>query len=109
GYDDPAVVAFRKRVTMKLDPEIDAAYPARWIGKVAVETRDGRVVEARVDEPKGDPGNTLSRAEIEAKVADLAAFSLAADEAEVGATLPRLWAIADANQIGRLMPAKEKQ
>ncbi len=108
GYDDPAVVAFRKHVTMKLDPEIDAAYPARWIGKVAVETRDGRLVEARVDEPKGDPGNTLSRTEIEAKVAGLAAFSHAADEAEVGATLPRLWAIADANQIGRLMPVKEK-
>lgn len=108
GYDDPAVVGFRKHVTMKLDPEIDAAYPARWIGKVAVGTRDGRLVEARVDEPKGDPGNTLSRTEIEAKVAGLAAFSHAADEAEVGATLPGLWAIADANQIGRLMPAKEK-
>jgi 2-methylcitrate dehydratase PrpD len=110
GYDDPAVVSFRERVTMKLDPEVDAAYPARWIGKVLVDTKDGQRIEVRVDEPKGDPGNTLSRPEIEAKVAGLAAFSHATTEAEVRVTLPRLWAIADANEIGRLMPpAKENQ
>ena len=49
---------------MELDPEVDAAYPARWIGKVTVHTIDGRVLHGRVDEPKGDPGNTLSRAEL---------------------------------------------
>ena len=29
------VAAFRDRVEMALDREVDAAYPARWIGKVA--------------------------------------------------------------------------
>lgn len=104
GFYEPEVVEFRKRVTMRLDDEVDGAYPARWIGKVALDTRDGRRLAARVDEPKGDPGNTLSRAEIETKVTGLAAFSHAADEAEMKTTLPRLWAIAEANEIGRLMP-----
>ena len=49
---------------MELDPEVDTAYPARWIGKVSVATRDGRTLVARVDEPKGDPGNTLTRGEL---------------------------------------------
>ena len=35
-FDGAAVAAFRDRVQMELDPEVDAAYPARWIGKVSV-------------------------------------------------------------------------
>ena len=64
ALDDAAVADFRGRVTMELDPEVDGAYPQRWIGKVTVHARDGRVLHGRVDEPKGDPGNTLSRDEI---------------------------------------------
>ena len=78
GYLDADVVALRERVAMKLDDEVDAAYPSRWIGKVTVETDDGRTLSGRVDEPKGDPGNSLDRAEIEAKALRLAAFSGAA-------------------------------
>ena len=106
GFDSPEVAAFRARVVMRLDDEVNAAYPARWIGKVALETRDGRHIEARVDEPKGDPGNTLSREEIDAKVRGLAAFSRAADAAEMDVVLPRLWTIERANHIGALMPAR---
>src|SRR5262249_36520226 len=35
-FTDARVAAFRERVTMALDAEVDAAYPARWIGKVEV-------------------------------------------------------------------------
>ncbi|MDR1968368.1 MAG: MmgE/PrpD family protein, partial [Burkholderiaceae bacterium] len=64
----PEVAAVREKTRMTLDAEVDAAYPARWIGKVSVTTTDGRHFDSRVDEPKGDPGNTLSRAEIEDKM-----------------------------------------
>jgi hypothetical protein len=84
-WQDPDVTAFRARVAMRLDPEIDAAYPARWIGKVTVRTKDGRAFDARVDEPKGDPGNTLSRAEIEDKAERLAAYRDGASRAEIRA------------------------
>lgn len=102
----PDVAAFRDRVTMVLDDEVNAAYPARWIGKVEIATKDGRRVEARVDEPKGDPGNTLSRDEIDAKVRDLADFSGAATMPEMDALLGRLWAIDRANALGPLMPRR---
>ena len=59
-YLAPRVAALRDKVTMRLDTEVDQAYPQRWIGKVSVRTQDGRTLHARVDEPKGDPGNTLS-------------------------------------------------
>ena len=71
----PETTDFAQKVTMAFDPEVQAAYPERWIGKVEVETVDGRRLAGRVDEPKGDPGNTLSRAELEAKAQGLAEFS----------------------------------
>jgi 2-methylcitrate dehydratase PrpD len=83
-FQAPATVEFASKVSMAFDPEVQAAYPARWIGKVDVETFDGRMFAGRVDEPKGDPGNTLTRAEIEAKALGLAAFSRAATPEEMG-------------------------
>ena len=55
GLDDERVAAFRQRVVMELDPEVDAAYPQRWIGKVTVHTRDGLQLRSRVDEPRAIP------------------------------------------------------
>lgn len=105
GFAVPAIADFRRRVEMVLDAEVDAAYPARWIGKVRLRTTGGRTVEARVDEPKGDPGNTLSRGEIDDKVRGLARFSGAARADEMDALLPRLWSLASANRVGRLLSA----
>ena len=98
------VASFRDRVRMELDPEVDDAYPARWIGKVEVRTTDGRVLLGRIDEPKGDPGNTLSRNEIETKALALALFGGAADEVEMRQALDRLWALKDAPSVGPLLP-----
>jgi len=100
----PDVASFRDRVTMVLDEEVNAAYPARWIGKVEVATTDGRRIEARVDEPKGDPGNTLSRDEIDAKVRGLADFSGAASRPEMDVLLRRLGDIDRADALGPLLP-----
>jgi 2-methylcitrate dehydratase PrpD len=101
AFRDPRVVAFRDKVRMVLDPEVDSAYPQRWIGKVVVETVDGRTLSGRVDEPKGDPGNTLSRAEIEEKFRRLTEYGKAATGDEIDRLLPRLWAIAQAPRLAR--------
>ena len=93
-FDDDAIAAFRDKVEMAFDAEVDLAYPARWIGKVTVETRDGRTLHGRVDEPKGDPGNTLTRAELATKLQRLAAFSGAASEEEASQLLEHAWQIA---------------
>ena len=100
AFDDARIAAFRAKVTMRLDDEVDAAYPARWIGKVTVLTTDGRVLEGRVDEPKGDPGNTLTRAELENKALRLAEFGDGASAAEMRAVFERVWHIAKAPAVG---------
>ena len=81
--------------------EEESAGPARWIGKVEVTTADGRLLAARVDEPKGDPGNTLSRPELEDKAVRLATYRGGATEAEMREAIARIWSLADAPVVGR--------
>ena len=100
----PEVAAFRDKVTMELDAEVDTAYPARWIGKVSVQTRDGRTLQGRVDEPKGDPGNSLSRAELEDKMQRLAHYGEGATADEAKALCQRIWQLADAPRVERWLP-----
>jgi len=102
-FDDPRVAAFRERVTMVLDPEVDRAYPARWIGKVTVETAGGLVLHGRVDEPRGDPGNTLTRAELEEKASRLADYSGAATPAEMAAVFARIRDLSRTDEIGAFL------
>ncbi len=102
-FRDPRVVAFRERVRMVRDADIDAAYPKRWIGSVDVETTDGRTLRGRVDEPKGDPGNTLSRPELEEKAARLAQFSGAATPAEIRDIGATIFGITSVARVGALL------
>ena len=89
---------------MALDPEVEAAYPAGWTGRGEVETADGRRLEARVDEPKGDPGNTLTRAELEDKALRLALYPGGASEAEMKRVIALAWGIAEAPRVPVLLP-----
>ena len=96
-------VALRDKVSMELDAEVDAAYPRRWIGKVSVQTTDGRLLKGRVDEPKGDPGNTLSREEITAKALRLIAYGGHVPAERAQAAVARLWQVAQWPRVRRLL------
>src|SRR5690606_3409715 len=103
---DQDVAGLRGKFRMELDPEVDSAYPERWIGKVNVRSTDRRVLHARVDEPKGDPGNTLSRPEIEAKALQLGVYAQAATEAEVRSLNDSVWNLEKLPRVGALLPAR---
>ncbi|NYT85951.1 MmgE/PrpD family protein [Pollutimonas harenae] len=103
ALNDQATADFRERVSMDLDTEVDAAYPAQWIGKVTVQTFDGRTLSGRVDEPKGDPGNTLSRPELEDKAQRLGTYRNAASTDEVQAIIQKVWHQADAERVGHFL------
>jgi len=102
-YADSRVASFREKVTMELDPDVDHAYPSRWIGKVSIETSDRRIHTARVDEPKGDPGNALSRSEIEEKSIALAEYADAATAAEMRHIFSRIHDLDRLDSIGFLL------
>ncbi|WP_407364624.1 MmgE/PrpD family protein (plasmid) [Pseudomonas luteola] len=99
---DPAVKAFGEKVDMVLSPEVDDAYPARWLGRVTVSTNDGRVLHTAVDDPKGDPGNTLSRPELEEKFRRLVRFSGARTPDQAEALIQAVWSIRDRSDLSVL-------
>ncbi len=107
GFDEAlgqeAVTTFRDRVTMVLDEEVDGAYPQRWIGKVTVTTKDGQTFHGRVDEPKGDPGNTLSRPEIEEKVMRLGTYKNAAPASVVKTLSQKAWNLRNLSNLNGLL------
>jgi 2-methylcitrate dehydratase PrpD len=99
SWRERAVTAFCSRVRMERDAEVDAAYPARWIGKVRVTTTGGHALDARVDQPKGDPGNTLSPAEVEDKALRLAAYRGGADAGEMRRVIERIRTLRSAARV----------
>lgn len=101
---DPDIRRFMEKVEMALDEEVDGAYPRRWIGIVDIHAADGRKLSARVDEPKGDPGNTLGREEIEDKARRLAAYSGAASEKEAEGIIHRIWSLDRQPDVRSLLP-----
>ena len=103
GFQSDATQALRDKVTMVLDDEVDSAYPRRWIGKVTMTTTDGRTLQGRVDEPKGDPGNTLSRPELEDKAQRLAAYRGGATAAEMQTVIAQVWGLAEAATVPRFL------
>lgn len=62
AIEDPAVAALRKRVRVGVDPDLDAAYPARFGASLSV---DGQTIS--VPDALGDPENPLSTGELAEK------------------------------------------
>jgi 2-methylcitrate dehydratase PrpD len=73
---------------VKIDPELDAAFPAQRAARVAI-TAKGRREELLQPTRKGDPDLPLSDAELEQKFTELAAPVLGAGAAQT--LLTRLW------------------
>jgi 2-methylcitrate dehydratase PrpD len=102
SLEDEALQCFMPRVDMVFDAEVERNYPATWMGKVSVTTSDGTVLTDRVEEPKGDPGNTLTRDEIKKKAYRLAEYG--GMDAEMWGKISRkLWSIASLEDVGFLL------
>lgn len=99
ALSDGDVAAFRDKVSMTLDAEVDGAYPQRWLGRVSVTTADGRTLHGAIDEPKGDPGNTLNRAELADKFQRLTQFSGARTPAQTTGLIEKVWDLRNAPSL----------
>jgi 2-methylcitrate dehydratase PrpD len=104
---DAKARTFHDKVKMVLDPEIDRAYPKRWMGRVTVKTRDGKTFEHKIASPKGDPDNTLTRAELEDKALRLAHFARGATEAEMKRVIARVWRLREEPNVRGFLAGNE--
>ena len=101
ALDDPRVIELMSRITVDVDPALDAGYPRRWAASVELETAGGKTHRARVDAPKGDPDNALSAEELEAKFRDLSRRVLDEESGEFLAA--RLASLTDLSRMSDLL------
>jgi 2-methylcitrate dehydratase PrpD len=101
------VRALMGKVICVKDPELEAAFPAKWSGWAEVETGDGVTRTARVEVPKGEPENPIDWEGLVEKFHVLTApvFSGARRRAIVQATA-RLEAAQDVREAIRLLRAE---
>jgi len=92
---DPSLLALAKRVDMKVDPQLDAAFPRQRSATVEITTRDGKTLSHHCATRKGDPDNPLSDEEIDAKLRELVAKYVP----DVNAVSDRLWKIGDRSDV----------
>jgi 2-methylcitrate dehydratase PrpD len=78
-----------KKISVALDPELDAAFPRQRAARVAITARGGRREEFLQPTRKGDPDMPLSDAELDGKFLELAAPVLG--EAPAKKKLEQLW------------------
>ena len=78
-----------QKISVAVDPELDAAFPARRAARVAITARGGRREEFLQPTRKGDPDMPLTDRELEQKFLELAAPVLGEDPARK--LLQRLW------------------
>ena len=76
------------RISLRVDPELDATFPAQRAARVAI-TAKGRREEYLQPTRKGDPEMPLTDAELEAKFLELAVPVIG--EREARSQLERLW------------------
>ncbi|HEV7820944.1 MAG TPA: MmgE/PrpD family protein [Burkholderiales bacterium] len=65
--DRPDLRALIERVDAKIDDECERIYPGVRSASVRIEMRNGKVLEKRVLEPKGEVKNPMTDADLEAK------------------------------------------
>ena len=80
--EDARIQALMQRTDCYTDPDLDAAYPARWPAAAEIVLRDGRSLRTRIEYMTGEPENPVPRAALIEKFTSLAGRADAAALAE---------------------------
>ncbi len=78
--DDPKIKEVMRRISLVRDSELGKVYPERWPAIAEITTKAGQTHAARIDFPRGDPKNPMSREELEAKFNNLATPALEVEQ-----------------------------
>jgi len=70
--NDPSTRALMKKVTVELDPQLDASFPAQRAARVRIQLENGKSEEHLQPTRKGDPDMPLSDQELNDKFLELA-------------------------------------
>ena len=101
---DPAIAAMQGRVTMRVDPTLDATAPSLTQARVTVRLRGGRVLTASADGARGYPERPASDDELAVKFMSCATQTLsAARSADALTRLRAIESIADVRMLTAIL------
>lgn len=80
--EEKELLNLASKVTLHLDPELDALYPSQWPARVEIYTKGGDKVQTTVYYPKGDPENPITKEELINKFRNNTAGILSLEDAE---------------------------
>ena len=73
AVQDPAVQALLRRVTVEVDPELEALGYQHVRTRLRISTTDGRVLQGQADAPRGYPDKPLSEEDLRSKFLECSA------------------------------------
>jgi 2-methylcitrate dehydratase PrpD len=65
---DPSLIALAKKVTVKMDDDLNKMYPDKTASQVEIQLTNGERLIKQVDIPKGDPRDPMDAGDISEKV-----------------------------------------
>jgi len=101
---DPAIRRLIERVTMEIEPRLDAAFPKQRAAIVEIETVEGERFSHFAPTRKGDPDAPLSDVELEAKARELIAPVLGASA--TAELVENLWRLDELADVTRILPER---
>jgi 2-methylcitrate dehydratase len=97
AYLDPSIRPLMAKIRVHVDPEIEAAWPAKVIMRVEATTAQGMLPRVEVVNPRGHEDNPMQDRDTDAKFRTTAVPVLGADRAE--AALSAWWRLAEARDL----------
>ncbi|MEU1999888.1 MmgE/PrpD family protein [Rhodococcus sp. NPDC019627] len=76
------VAALAQKVKIEVTPELDKAYPGRWVGDITVTYTDGTTENLFIDNPTGTAENPMSQDDLDAKFRDVISGSLGTERGD---------------------------
>jgi 2-methylcitrate dehydratase PrpD len=81
---DPDIIALSKKVTVKMDDELNKLYPEKTSSRVTIRLKGGGTLIKQVDLPKGDPRSPMDEVDVMDKLKE---FSGARDKVKINRTI----------------------
>jgi 2-methylcitrate dehydratase PrpD len=81
---DPDIIALSKKVTVKVDDELNKLYPEKTSSRVTIRLKGGDTLIKQVDLPKGDPRSPMDAVDVTDKLKE---FSGARDKVKINRTI----------------------
>jgi 2-methylcitrate dehydratase PrpD len=103
---DPAVRTLMDRITVEVEPRLDAGYPDKRAAEIEIELEDGRTLRHCVDNALGEPEWPLSAKEVEDKFFALAQPRLGGAAGAVRDMVANLPTLSDIATLTRLLVPK---